>query len=256
MTDLVAPQAGQLAGRVALVTGGSRGLGAATVAALAGAGARGIALDLEPASSTPAGWLSSQGDVTAGETVEAAVGTALERFGRLDIAVANAGVVPPWRGADSVDPEEWDAAFAVNARGVAVTIAAAAGAITSPGGSIVAMASLNAVRAHPKQVLYTATKHAVAGIVRASAADLGGRGIRVNAVAPGPIATDALLERMARREREGRASVEEALERAAADTALGRLARAEEVAEAVLFLAGPASAGITGQILRVDAGVA
>jgi NAD(P)-dependent dehydrogenase (short-subunit alcohol dehydrogenase family) len=257
MISADAPPRQPLAGRVALVTGGCRGLGAAIVAALAAAGARGLVLDLAPgdAAGPPAGWIVREGDVAAPGAVESAVAAAVEELGGLDVAVANAGVVPPWRGADSIDPGEWDAALAVNARGVAATIAAAAGAMSAPGGSIVAMASLNAWRAHPRQVLYTATKHAVAGIVKASAADLGRRGIRVNAVAPGPIATEALLARMASRERAGGASVSEALDRAAAETALGRLASAEEVAAAVLFLAGEASLGITGQVLRVDAGV-
>lgn len=257
MASANAPRDQRFAERVALVTGGSRGLGAAVVAALAEAGARGLVLDLVPGDDTglPAGWIALEGDVAAPGVVEAAVCAAVEELGRLDIAVANAGVVPPWRGADSIDVEEWDAAFAVNARGVAATVAAAAGSIAAPGGSIVAMASLNAWRAHPRQVLYTATKHAVAGIVKASAADLGHRGIRVNAVAPGPVATDALLERMARREQEGGTTISEALESAAADTALGRLATAEEVAAAVLFLASPDSSAVTGQVLAVDAGV-
>ena len=98
-----------------------------------------------------------------------------------------------------------------------------------------------------------ASKHAVLGIVRAAALDLGKRGIRVNAVAPGPIATQALLDRMRRREQAGGLTVDEALGAAGEGTALGRIATVEEVADAVFFLAN--AGGITGHLLPVDGGI-
>jgi NAD(P)-dependent dehydrogenase (short-subunit alcohol dehydrogenase family) len=91
--------------------------------------------------------------------------------------------------------------------------------------------------------------------VKSVAADVGRLGIRVNAVAPGPIATDALLSRMSARAAAGGLTVEHALERAGAATALGRMATVEEVAAAVVFLASDLSSGITGQLLPVDAGI-
>ena len=123
------------------------------------------------------------------------------------------------------------------------------------GGAIVVMASMNAARAHKHQCLYTATKHAVLGIVRATALDLGRRGIRVNALAPGPISTEALLARMENRAAKGGASVEAALA-AASDTALGRMATEADVARAALFLASDFSGGMTGALLPIDGGLA
>ena len=122
------------------------------------------------------------------------------------------------------------------------------------GGAIVAIGSLNSWYGDPNLTTYVASKHAVLGIVRSAARDLGRRGIRVNAIGPGPIATDALLSRMSRRERELGIPVSEALDAAASRTALGRMATIEEVAGAALFLASELSSGITGHLLPVDAG--
>lgn len=244
-----------LRGRVALVTGAANGLGAAIAQTLAAAGAGGVAVDRDTsAAAPPAGWIAHAADVTDGDALRAAVAAATARFGRLDVVVANAGVVPPWRETAALDPDEWDAVTAVNVRGVAATIAAAAPALRE-GASIIAMASLNARIAHPRQALYSATKHAVVGIVRATALDLGPGGVRVNAVAPGSIATDALVQRIERRAADGGLGADEALAAAAQQTALGRLATAAEVAATVLFLASDLASGITGQVLAVDAGV-
>ncbi|MBB4661340.1 SDR family NAD(P)-dependent oxidoreductase [Conexibacter arvalis] len=273
-----------LHGRVALVTGGANGLGATIARTLAAAGARGVALDRDVAGATPPdGWVAHAADVTDEQALRAAVAACVERFGRLDVVVANAGVVPPWRETAAIEADEWDRVSAVNVRGVATTIAAAVPALkaaaaappaaAAPGppaaqglaaaappaaratASVIALASINARKAHPRQALYSATKHAVVGIVRATALDLGRDGIRVNAVAPGAIATDALLDRMARRAAAGGLAADEALAAAAGETALGRIATAEEVADAVLFLASDLASGITGQVLAVDAGV-
>ena len=124
---------------------------------------------------------------------------ATEVFGRLDIVIGNAGVVPPWRETEHLDLAEWDRVMAINARGMAATIKHAVPALKTSQGAIVLMASINAYAPHPNQMLYTASKHAVLGIARAAAQDLGRFGIRVNAVAPGPIATEALLERVRKR---------------------------------------------------------
>src|SRR5262249_54511708 len=174
-------------------------------------------------------------------------------FGRLDLVVANAGIVPPWRDAEAVDLEEWDRVFAVNVRGVMATIKHAVASMKGRGGSIVAMGSINALLGHGKQLAYTASQHAVLGIVRAAARDVGRFGIRVNALCPGPIATDALLRRVRQRAEEGGPAVEETLRRYG-DTALGRMATAEDVVGAALFLASELSSGVTGQLLCVDAG--
>jgi NAD(P)-dependent dehydrogenase (short-subunit alcohol dehydrogenase family) len=243
-----------LEGRVALVTGGARGLGAAIADTFAAHGAEGAVADVE-AGTPPHGWTALAADVTVEESVAAAVASTLERFGRLDVVVANAGIVPPWTETDALDLDELDRTLAVNVRGVAATLKHAVPALRERGGSIVVMASLNAHRAHPRQHAYTASKHAVVGLARAAALDLGRFGIRVNALAPGPILTDALRSRIEGRAAGGGLPVEEAL-RQAADTALGRMATEEDVARAALFFASDLSSGVTGAVLPVDAGLA
>ena len=244
-----------LAGRVALVTGGGRGLGAAIARALAGAGALGTVVDVE-AGTSPDGWFATLADVTVEAELERAVAETVERFGRLDVVVANAGVVPPWSDVDELDLEALDRTLAVNVRGVAVTLKAGARALhLSGGGSIVVTASLNSWRAAPAQAAYTASKHAVLGLVRAAALDLGPQGIRVNAIAPGPVATDALRERLAQRAAAGGLPVDAALAQLAEGTALRRMVSDDEVASAALFLASDLSSGITGALLPVDGGI-
>ena len=226
---------GLLAGRIAVVTGAARGLGAAIAARLRQEGAVVQGLDLPDC------------DVTE----EAQVAAAMARLPHLDILVANAGVVPPWRGVEALDFAEWDRVFAVNVRGVAACMKHAAPRMGA-GGAILAMASLNAERAAVGQALYTATKHAVLGLVRAAALDLGPRGIRVNAIGPGPIATAALRGRIAARG----TPADQALASEAARTALGRIATEAEVANTALFLVSDLASGITGKMLRVDGGLA
>ena len=245
---------GLLEGRVALVTGGCRGLGAAIGRAFAASGAIGSVIDLE-AGSCPEGWLSLAADVTAETDVERAMTATVSRFGRLDIVVANAGVVPPWSETTDLDLAALDRTLAVNVRGVAATLKHGGRALREGGGSIVVMASMNAYHASPAQSSYTASKHAVLGLVRTAALDLGRHDIRVNGIGPGPVATDALRERLARRAAEGGLSVDEALRQAADGTALGRMVTENDVAGAALFLASDLSAGVTGTIVAVDAGV-
>jgi NAD(P)-dependent dehydrogenase (short-subunit alcohol dehydrogenase family) len=244
------------AGRRAIVTGGASGIGAAVVAQLAAAGAAGCVLDLPGSDEArgPAGWTAIGADVRSEAAVRDAVEGAVAGLGGLDLVVAAAGIVPRWSGVERLDLDEWDEVFKVNVRGVAATIKHCAGHLTD-GGSIVVIASLNSWRGDGNLASYTASKHAVLGIVRSAAIDLGPRGIRVNAVAPGPIATGALLARMQRREREGGLDVASALAQAAANTALGRIATVEDVASATLFLASPLAAGVTGHLLPVDCGI-
>jgi NAD(P)-dependent dehydrogenase (short-subunit alcohol dehydrogenase family) len=247
-----------LQGKIALVTGGSRGLGAAIVKCFADQGAAGAAIDRDLPASTdglPSSFIVIQSDVTNECSIKAAIAETVQKFGRLDTVVANAGVVPPWSETKDLDLTQWDEVMAINARGVLATIKHAVEPLAQSRGSVVVMGSINSMIGHQSQLVYTASKHAALGIIRAAALDLGRFGIRVNGVAPGPIATEALLSRIRTRAKSG-PSEAEALATLESQTALGRLATVNEVASTVAFLAGPASSGITGQLLRVDAGIA
>jgi NAD(P)-dependent dehydrogenase (short-subunit alcohol dehydrogenase family) len=235
---------GLLEDKVALVTGAAAGIGRTIVRHLADAGALGLGFDVAAhCPDLPRDWLALQGDVCSEDDVRDAVDAVHQKFGRLDVVVANAGL------------DEWDRVFAVNVRGVAATIKHAVPLMKPTGGSIIVMGSLNSRRAHPAQCLYTASKHAVLGIVRAVALDLGRFDIRVNALGPGPIATEALVDRIKTRAEGGGPAAKEALQQYAAETALGRIASEDDVARTALFLASTQSSGITGQILPVDAGM-
>jgi NAD(P)-dependent dehydrogenase (short-subunit alcohol dehydrogenase family) len=246
-----------LAGKTAVVTGGANGLGAGIVRRFAAEGANGVALDLPTAATDglPSGWSSVGADVRDDASVAAAFAEIGGRHATVDVVVAAAGIVPGWADVASVDLEQWDDVFAVNVRGMVSTFQHALPLMTTTG-AIVAIGSLNSWYGDPNLTTYVASKHAVLGIVRSAALDLGRRGIRVNAIGPGPIATDALLARMARRERELGIPTADALDAAARRTALGRMATVDEVAGAALFLASDLSSGITGHLLPVDAGFA
>jgi len=242
-----------LSGRRALVTGASAGLGRAIVECFAAAGARGIAFDLDAPAGLPEGWSFNAGDAAEESDIARACARAGESLGGLDILVANAGITAPWRESETVELGEWDRLFAVNVRGVMAAIKHAVPLMKGAGGAIVAMASINALQGHARQAAYTASKHAVLGIVRAAARDLGRHAIRVNALAPGPIATEALIRRIGEREAAGGPAAKETLARYA-DTPLGRMASEADVAQAALFLASDLASGVTGQMLSVDAG--
>lgn len=245
-----------LEGKRALVTGGANGLGAEIVRLFADAGAAGAAVDLASASALPDGWVSLTADVTSEAAVEQACAAAVDQLGgKLDLVVAAAGIVPPWRHTDEIDLDEWDRVFAINARGVIVTLKHAAPRMNDDG-AVVLMGSLNSWRGDGNIASYVASKHAVLGIARSAAIDLGRRGIRVNAIGPGPIATEALLSRMKSRAQSGGLALDDALAAAASMTSLGRIATPQDVAGTALFLASDLSAGITGQLLPVDGGLA
>jgi len=243
-----------LAGKSAIVTGGSSGIGAAIARLFAAAGARGAVLDIAPAQGSPEGWRAVAADVRDDASLTAAFETVRVELDRIDVLVAAAGIVPAWSGLATLDLVEWDEVLQVNARGVASTLLQAL-PLVGEGASLVVIASLNAWRGDPNLIAYTASKHAVLGLVRSVALDLGSRGIRVNAIAPGPVATDAMVGRMRRREAPPGLPVDEALAAAARQTALGRIATVDEVAGAALFLASDLSSGVTGQLLHVDAGI-
>lgn len=248
-----------LEGRNAIVTGGCRGLGFAISKTLAAAGAVVTVLDLRSAiekADIPSGWRAEEVDF-AEDGFEERIKEIAADFAALDVLVANAGVVPPWRGVADIQFCEWETVFRINVAGIAFTLKHFSRALSAaPSGSAVLMASMNAFKGHPSQILYTATKHAVLGLARAGALDLGRSGVRVNAIAPGPVATDALVGRIQSRQLAGGPAASDVLDSYAEETALGRLATPDEVAETALFLASDRSLGITGTMIRVDSGLA
>src|SRR5581483_1653659 len=134
---------------------------------------------------------------------------------------------PRWSGVADIDLDVWDNVFRVNVRGMMLSMRGLSAALAR-GASIVAIGSDNSWRGNPHLAGYAATKHAVLGLVRSAALELGERCIRVNAVAPGAVATEAHLERMRRRERELGIPVASALRDAASRSALGRMATEHE----------------------------
>jgi NAD(P)-dependent dehydrogenase (short-subunit alcohol dehydrogenase family) len=245
-----------LASRRALVTGGANGIGAAVAARFADLGASGVIVDLASSlpASPPAGWGTAAADVRDEQSVAAAVRAAGEALGGLDAVVAAAGVVPSWQRPSDLDLDDFERVLAINVLGVAATIKHAA-PLLGAGSTIAVVASLNSWRGDPNITSYVASKHAALGIVRSAALALGPDGIRVNAVAPGPIATGALRARMSARQEHTGLSAEEAIDQAGRATALDRIATVGEVVEVIAFLTSGMSSGMTGQLLNVDCGI-
>ena len=243
-----------LEGKRAVVTGGANGIGAAIVRELAQAGvAKGAILDLPTtvgATVAPEGWDEIAVDLRDDHSIREAFAEVLAALETIDVLVAAAGIVPAWTSIGELDPEEWDEVFRVNARGVMRTIQEARAGM-SEGGAIVVIASQNAWRGSEHLASYTASKHAALGLVRSLALELGPHGIRVNAIGPGSVATDAYVGRLRRREAAGGATVEQALTREAQGTTLQRLTTVEDVASASLFLASDLASGVAGHILPV-----
>jgi 3-oxoacyl-[acyl-carrier protein] reductase len=243
----------KLSGKVALVTGGSRGIGAATARALAEQGAtvavsytqgadkaEALVRELERKEGKAAAFKADQGDA---RQVEALVQAVVKRFGRLDVLVNNAGVFVAG-GVTDPDVAKFDRQFAVNVGGLAAAVRAAA-KVMGEGGRIIAVGSvLGEVVPFPGVADYSATKAAVAGYTKGWARDLGPKGITVNTIQPGPIDTDMNPQNS------DFAAVQRSL------TALGRYGRPEEVAAAIVFLASPEASYITGTTLNVDGGFA
>ncbi|MEX1077867.1 MAG: SDR family oxidoreductase [Homoserinimonas sp.] len=244
----------ELASRRFLVTGGAQGLGAAIVQRLVAAGASGLILDLAVSNTESYPWPALAVDVTDELAVRQAIRSDVEQYGPFGGLIAAAGIVPSWHTPADVDVEMLNRTLAVNLTGFVTAMKYAVNDMPR-GSTIVAIGSVNSLRGDPNQLAYAASKHAVLGVVRSAAQSLGARGIRVNAIAPGPVATAALLKRMESRAERTGMSQAEALRAAERLTALGSLATADDVADAVMFLTGDRSAAITGQILAVDGGL-
>ncbi|HEY3464598.1 MAG TPA: SDR family NAD(P)-dependent oxidoreductase [Amycolatopsis sp.] len=238
-----------LTGRVALVTGGTRGIGLATVRALVDAGATVVLTgrDESRAKEAAASAGAAAGlalDVTDAKAVSSLVRSVAKEHGKLDVVVANAGIMEDAL-LGMIKEDVVDTTLSTNVAGTLHTVQAAARAMMrKKTGAIVVLASIVGEYGSAGQTVYAASKAAVANIAKSAAKELGRSGIRVNAVAPGVIETDltAGLSEDAKAENTGK-------------TPLGRLGRAEDVANAIRFLVSDEASFITGQVLGVDGGL-
>lgn len=248
---------GSFSGKSALVVGGTTGIGAAVVSAFAEQGGRVVfaGLDCQEArdlaqtinAQWPEAAVFVPVDVRREADAIALVRVAAERFGRIDYSLNNAGVEGPFGPLQEVTEEDFDRLMGVNLKGVWLGLKHQIRHMLEYGaGSIVNTASSAGIVSIPQVAIYSASKHAIVGLTKAAALEQARSGLRVNAVAPGPVRT-GLLQRMVAGHIE--------LDQIAASVPMGRISEPAEIAQAVLWLWSDASSYVTGQVLVVDGGV-
>lgn len=251
--------AGRYEGKVALVTGGASGLGEATARLLVAEGGNVVIADYGAergqavADSLGDHALFVRCDVTQEADVAAAADAAVERWGRLDGAFANAGIVGVVGPISETPMDDFDRTMAVLVRGVFVTVKHAARVMQTcgNGGSIVMTSSVAGVQGGLGPHAYSVAKTGVIGLARSAASELATHGIRVNAVAPGSIPTGMTAHVIAGDPDD----IDTATRRIARQSPLGRSGLPSDIAEAVLYFLSDAGSYVTGQALVVDAGV-
>ncbi len=245
-----------LSGKIAIITGGSRGIGAATAIMFAEAGAKALVINYrqdrvaaervrDRCRELGASVLLAKADVSRPRAVERMVRKTVDRFGSLDILVANAGI---WKEAaiETMTESQWNETIEVNLTSIyACCRAGAAAMLNRRSGTLILISSTAGQRGEARHSHYAATKGAIISMTKSLAAELGPRGITVNCVAPGWVATDMTTEALndARQRRKIRELVP-----------LGRVATAEEIAGPILFLASTLASHVNGEVLNVNGG--
>ncbi len=242
-----------LSGKTALVTGAGQGLGASTASLLARAGASVIVnyfddpagVNREKAEKTAASIgpqaVPVAADVRDRKAVAAMFDLCIERFGRLDIVVCNAGIIRD-KSIKKLDPQDWQAVIDTNLTGTFFTCQEAAARMADHG-RIVTLSSISAVMGFFGQTNYAASKAGVIGLTRSLSRELARRAITVNAVAPGVVLTEM-----------GRSIPEEARAQMLSSIPMGRFGEPEEIAKVVLFLCSDLASYVTGQLIQVNGG--
>jgi NAD(P)-dependent dehydrogenase (short-subunit alcohol dehydrogenase family) len=245
-------------GKVAVVTGAADGIGAATARRLHAEGARLALVDVrtEPLQQIAADLgdevLALTADVSSAEEVDGYTEAALERFGRIDLAMLNAGIASAHLPVAEASVQDFDRVIATNLRGCFLTMRAAIRAMLARdgGGSIVATASMLALQGGPLFASYTASKHGILGLVRSAALELGGKGIRVNALCPGYV--DTAMLRAAENEQEDPVTAREVMQKF---NAFGRYGEPEEMAAMAVWLLSDEASYCSGSAFSVDAAI-
>ncbi|WP_432519032.1 SDR family NAD(P)-dependent oxidoreductase [Kineococcus sp. SYSU DK006] len=236
--------------RTALVTGGGSGIGAAVVAALAATGTHVAVLDRDTgAVPAVAGVSSHTVDLRDEAATIAAVRAAVPDGSRLDVLV-NAAGIEHVASLEQTSAEDWDRVLHTNLRATFLVLRETLPALRRARGCVINVASQLALVGAERFAAYTASKAAVLGFTRSTALELAGDGVRVNAVCPGAVDTPLLRRQFA----DGRRGPQGTLDDLVAMHPLGRLATAQEIAEPIVFLAGPGAAFMTGSTLVVDGG--
>jgi NAD(P)-dependent dehydrogenase (short-subunit alcohol dehydrogenase family) len=251
----------RLEGKVALITGGGSGIGEAAAVLFAQEGARVAVLGrteeklaetvkrIEAAGSEG---LAVQGDVASYPDMERVVGEVVERWGRLDVVFANAGINGVWAPIEELKPEEWEKTIAINLTGTFFTIKAAVPQLKRRGGSVIVTASVNGTRmfSNSGASAYASTKAAQVALTQMLAVELGKHRIRVNVICPGAIETD-IEESTERRDLD---KAKEPVEFPEGDIPLtdGKPGKAEQVARLALFLASDEADHISGTPVWID----
>ncbi|MET7845945.1 SDR family oxidoreductase [Streptomyces sp. NPDC005356] len=242
---------GRVQGKVAVVTGGARGIGAEIGAALAAQGATVVVADLAPAGDYTGRAAYRQVDVTSEESVRTAFDDIAAAYGRIDILVNNAGVTGPIKPAHEVEEKEFDFLFSVDVKGVwLATKHAVRHMLGTGGGSIVNMSSIYGLVGGARIPLYHAAKGAVRMMTKADAATYAKSGIRVNSVHPGSIETELSKSLSADPSPEAAAYAQRMLD----STPMGHRGSPRDIANGVLYLASDESRFVTGTELVIDGG--